>query len=60
MEKEELIARLTANNLLLNAVVQEIYLDKAIDIKTRDYYGSNITEVRKNYEQIIKKFIGDE
>ena len=33
MKKEELIDKIKANNRLLNAVVQEMYLDNSLDIK---------------------------
>lgn len=54
MKKEELIDKIKANNRLLNAVVQEMYLDNSLDIRTRDYYSSNITSVRQNGDQIIQ------
>lgn len=54
MKKEELIEKIKANNRLLNAVVQEMYLDNSLDIRTRDYYASNITSVRQNGDQIIQ------
>lgn len=54
MKKEELIDKIKANNRLLNAVVQEMYLDNSLDIRTRDYYASNVTSVRKNSDQIIE------
>lgn len=54
MKKEELIDKINANNRLLNAVVQEMYLDNSLDIRTRDYYASNVTAVRKNSDQIIE------
>ena len=54
MKKEELIDKINANNRLLNAVVQEMYLDNSLDIRTRDYYASNVTSVRENSDQIIE------